>query len=135
MFTAVLLVLEKAMLSVTGSKGLKKKSTGLLKEQDIKNLILDWFLTQDKYFAWPNDSVGIWDPRGFYRKKTKRHLSGVSDILGIERKTGRFIAIEVKSKTGVLSKHQLVFLTMIIEMGGYAIIARSLDDVLTKLEA
>jgi len=65
---------------------------------------------------------------------------GMSDIVGIltERRvtetdgmewTGRFLAIEVKSATGVVTPAQHAFLDQVNAAGGKAFVARSVDDV------
>lgn len=97
-------------------------------EQQIKNSILDW-LKLKSIFAWPNDSVGVFDERrGAYRRKTSRHhINGVPDILGVFM--GKPLAIEVKSKTGRLSEAQKDFLEKFQSVGGIAITARSIEDV------
>ncbi len=59
---------------------------------------------------------------------------GMSDIMGI-LKDGRTLAIEVKTPTGTVMAHQHEFLNSISQAGGLAFVARSVDDVVTKLEA
>jgi len=115
------------------AKSLKRKQKA--PESLVKNAILEWFSYHPKkYLAWPNDSVGIWDPRGFYRKKnSKHHMNGVSDILFVEI-GGRFGAIECKSKVGKLSSEQAAYLALVRSFGGYGIVARSLDDVTAVLD-
>lgn len=104
----------------------------LLLEKQIKNQILSWLRTQG-VFAWQNDSVGIWDAkRGVYRKQRgPYHLRGVSDILGIWQ--GKFLAIEVKTKTGRVSPEQAAYLDTVNAKGGIGLVARSLDEVIFKL--
>lgn len=99
----------------------------------VKNNILSW-LKSKKIFAWPVDSVGIFDPtRKVFRKRhSQYHLKGVSDILGIYE--GKFLAIEVKSKTGRLSPEQVWFLAEVKAKGGIAFMARSIDDVEANLK-
>jgi penicillin-binding protein-related factor A (putative recombinase) len=58
---------------------------------------------------------------------------GMSDIMGI-LKDGRTLAIEVKSATGTVKAHQHEFLNSIATAGGIAFVARSVEEVLTKLE-
>lgn len=58
---------------------------------------------------------------------------GSSDIVGIHHGTGRFIAIEVKTKTGRPTKEQLVFIDAIKSAGGIAGVARCVDDALELL--
>lgn len=52
---------------------------------------------------------------------------GSSDIIGIYR--GRFLAIEVKTKRGVVSKNQEKFLKTVNNAGGIGFVARTADDV------
>lgn len=100
------------------------------KETDIKNAILE-YLSLSGIEAWPNDSVGIWDPRKrVYRKKSSRfHMNGVADILGI-MPNGKLLAIEVKTRKGVVSPNQKAFLKMIEKNCGLAFVARSLKDAM-----
>lgn len=59
---------------------------------------------------------------------------GMSDIMGILR-DGRTLSIEVKSAKGIVHAHQHEFLNDIVKAGGVAFVARSVDDVIKKLEA
>jgi hypothetical protein len=53
---------------------------------------------------------------------------GMSDIIGM-MKGGQLFAIECKSRTGRLQTHQDEFLCMILSGGGFAGVARSIEDV------
>lgn len=101
-------------------------------EKEIQNEILE-FLKIIGVYCWPNQSVGIFDPvKKIYRKsKSRHHLNGVSDILGIIN--GRFLAIEVKSATGQLSGEQRIFLARVNENGGIAFVARSVEQAAESL--
>lgn len=55
----------------------------------------------------------------------QRHMAQLTD--------GRFVAVEVKSRTGRLSEEQGAFLQCVAAGGGVAIVARSVDDVLEAL--
>lgn len=103
-------------------------------EQEIKNSILEWFDYQTDAMVWPNDSVGIFDVRkGVFRKKKSRfHRNGVADILGIWK--GQPLAIEVKTKKGVVSEEQKAFLLDFTSHGGIAFVARCLQDVIDELK-
>jgi penicillin-binding protein-related factor A (putative recombinase) len=103
-------------------------------EGAVKNQILS-YLKSKQIFAFPVDSVGIFDPvKKIYRKKhSQYHLNGVSDILGLYE--GKFLAIEVKSKTGKLSPEQFSFISEINSRGGLAFMARSVEDVVANLKA
>ena len=96
-------------------------------EKVIENAILDYLLMVDGLF-FKIQNVGIYDPiRKTFRKPSRHHKAGVSDILGVLR--GRFIAIEVKTPTGRLSKSQAKFLDEVKANGGLALVARSVEDV------
>ena len=58
---------------------------------------------------------------------------GISDIIAIIP-GGRWFAIEVKTQRGMLSKEQREFLDAIEAKGGIAMVARSLDDVISVLK-
>jgi len=53
---------------------------------------------------------------------------GSSDIIGICR--GRFLAVEVKTKTGRVTKEQQAFIDAVKKAGGIAGVCRSVDDAL-----
>ena len=55
---------------------------------------------------------------------------GSSDIIGIHNPTGRFLAVEVKTKTGRASKEQINFIEQVRAANGIAGIARSVEDAL-----
>jgi len=55
---------------------------------------------------------------------------GGADYLGIVRKTGRFIAAELKSADGRATPEQLAFLDMCRRAGALAVLARVPEDVL-----
>ena len=78
----------------------------------------------------------MFDPKtGKHRKRGRFHIKGVSDILGIH-KSGRLIAIEVKTPHGKASKEQEAFIGKINRMGGLAGVATSIqacDDLLQIL--
>ena len=101
-------------------------------EKPIENQILNLLKLLGVY-CWKNQSVGIYDKaKGVYRKSNnKHHINGVADIIGVI--SGRFLAIEVKSKTGTLSQDQKLFIMKVNEEGGVAFVARSPADVLKNL--
>jgi hypothetical protein len=104
-------------------------------EKLIENQIL-FLLFKKGIFSWKTQSVGIFDPikKIYRRSNNKFHIKGVSDILGI-LPTGKFLAIEVKSKTGRASPEQIKFINTINDHGGLAFIARSVEDVKEQLNA
>jgi len=58
---------------------------------------------------------------------------GLPDITGV-LKDGRGFWIEVKTERGYLSDHQSRFIQNINASGGLAFVARSIDDVIEKLD-
>src|SRR5260221_14020117 len=102
----------------------------------IKLAICQYLVTRKDIIRlfWVTSSVGIYDAtRGCYRKSNSAYqINGVSDILGILN-GGRFLAIEVKSKRGVLTIEQKIFLEEINHAGGIAFMAKSVDDVISQL--
>lgn len=58
---------------------------------------------------------------------------GSADLIGWTA-DGRFLSIEVKSKTGRVTEEQKTFLAMVRASGGVAIIARSVEEALEGLK-
>jgi hypothetical protein len=58
---------------------------------------------------------------------------GVPDIVGITH-GGRFFGCEIKTAKGKPSEHQERFLQAINDAGGLGFVAKSVDDVIEKLE-
>jgi len=110
------------------------KITRKVKEKDIENKILDFMNRIQGVFAWKNNTVGIYDPiKKVYRKAKGRHnINGVADILGVM--DGKFISIEVKTKTGKQSDDQIDFEDAIKSNGGRYGVARSLSDAIKLLK-
>jgi len=94
--------------------------------------IINW-LNMNGFVCWRNNTMGVWDARKkIYRKHHGR--KGVADILGVEKKTGRFIGVEVKFGKDKLSKEQELFLSDINRAQGIGIAAFSFADFLDKIE-
>lgn len=97
-------------------------------EQDVQTEILDW-LNSNGIFAFRVNTTGIYDARtGVYRRPGKFFMKGCSDIVGL-MPNGRFLAIECKAIKGRLSPEQATFIDKIKRQGGFAMVARSLEDV------
>jgi hypothetical protein len=88
-----------------------------IKETEITHSIRS-LLKQFGIFHWKNHG----GPMG---------AKGVSDILGCYQ--GKMLAIEVKTAIGKTSPEQDRFLQNVIDAGGTAFVARSMDDVIEKL--
>ncbi|MDH4179704.1 MAG: VRR-NUC domain-containing protein [Armatimonadota bacterium] len=92
-------------------------------EQETTRQILN-YLERRQVFAWRNNTGR--------RGRVSYGLKGSADIIGI-LPGGRFLAIEVKVPGKKPSEEQMVFLQRVAEKGGLAIIAYSVDDVITSL--
>lgn len=91
-----------------------------------------------------NETSGAWVGKILHRRSQEVTLSdarmirfglcvGSSDIIGITP-DGRFLAVEVKTKTGRPTKDQLNFIEQVQQAGGVAGIARTPDEALQLLE-
>jgi len=97
-------------------------------EKPIEKAILNYLSFLPDCYCWKNNNTGIYDAaKKTYRlPKSKFHVNGVADIIGIYR--GRPIYIEVKTKTGRVSKDQDRFLNRVSKLGAIAGVCRSVDD-------
>ncbi len=86
-------------------------------------------LRKKRVFFWRTNNQPVYDPKiGGYRAMGEYALKGVADILAVD-KTGRLIAIEVKTKTGRLSPDQFFFADRLTSRGGEYHVVRSLADI------
>lgn len=113
------------------------------REHNIQSAILI-ALSQSDCLVWRNETAGAWVGRVLYREQDTITLTqarmihaglckGSSDIIGIHKPTGRFLAIEVKSKRGRITKEQENFINAVKAAGGIAGFARSVDEALDLL--
>lgn len=102
-----------------------------VKESEIQKAIMD-YLKIKKFVVFKHRNVGI------FKQSTKQYIPlpagelGISDIIGCT-KDGKFLAIEVKRPGGKPSPNQVDFLQRVRQNGGIAILAYSLDDVMSKI--
>ena len=78
--------------------------------------------------CWRQNNNAVWDAK----KKVFRANSvrvGQSDIIGYHRKTGVFLAAEIKVGNDKLSAAQVMFLTGVERAGGVGITVRSIEDL------
>ena len=76
----------------------------------------------------------VYDTKNQTYGKLQGQVRGTSDIIGMQKGTGRFIGIEIKIGSDSLSPEQHGFLNDISEGGGIAMIAKSFDDFLKRWE-
>ncbi len=60
-------------------------------------------------------------------------LGGSSDLIGILKPTGRFIALEVKKPGGRVSQKQKLFMDLVRSFGGFAAIVYSVADAVAAV--
>lgn len=86
-------------------------------------------LSYSGFKVWRNNNGAVYDPkRGVYRKN-RSALHGIPDILGYHKKTGRMIAIEIKTGKDKLSPAQKIFLDELNDAGGIALEVRNITDL------
>lgn len=93
-------------------------------EGAIQQQILE-YLDLMGIFRWRNNT-------GVARMGSRRvpfGKKGSSDILGVLKPSGRFLAIEVKAPGAQPTIEQIAFLRMVRDAGGVAIVAESIEDV------
>ena len=124
----------------------KRHNGGTQKETDIQREILEYLAIREDVWAWRSQSTGLFDPMsGTWRKlQGVGRIQGVSDIIGIlgspliqdgvVASSGRFLAIEVKSKYGKPTPEQAAFILQINNRGGLGFVARSVEDVKAMLD-
>ena len=108
-------------------------------ERQIRNAIID-LLNWQGYMAWTNNTgafkASYTDKKGDTRERNVRFSKpGMSDIFAVQPKTGRFVAIEVKTPKAYRGKDngctpwQLSYIESVNIKGGIAFVACSTKQV------
>lgn len=97
-------------------------------EAQIQRLITDYLSLRGIVFSI-TDASRIWDSRG--RVRRGKVIVGWPDVTCCVR--GKFVGLEVKSKTGRLRPEQKACHEALREAGGIVAVVRSLDDVIAIL--
>lgn len=95
-------------------------------ESDVVRAILD-YLYSKRYFAWRNNTVGVWDDKKKAYRKNPNTAIGAPDIFVLHQ--GIFIGLECKTDTGKHSDEQKYFGNMMMSRGGKYFVVREVDDV------
>jgi len=95
--------------------------------------IVQW-LNLNGFKAWRQNNAGIYDIKKEVFRKNPHNLKGVADVIGFNKKSGLFIAIEIKVGRDKLSVEQKKFLGEVAMATGVAMVAHSFDDFLIKFE-
>lgn len=77
-------------------------------------------------FFWKNVSGGFHDGHSFRKHANPFAIRGVADIVGIVG--GKFIGLEVKTKTGSVSDYQKAWLKKAQHHGGLVGVVRSVEE-------
>lgn len=104
-------------------------------ENAVKKHVLQYLAYQREWFGFSVYNGATYDPKaGCFRAKTGiGQRKGVSDLIGMWN--GQFMAVEIKTPTGVVSEHQKLFIDDVIRHGGLAVVIRSVDEMATWVEA
>lgn len=100
-------------------------------ESDVVRTCLD-YLTIRGVWAWRQNQGAVPLKGGGYRRFVG--VRGQSDIIGV-LPGGRFLALEIKTKTGRLSTCQKQFLEDVRRQGGLALVIRDVRDLVDALDA
>jgi hypothetical protein len=103
------------------------------READILRACLRWLHLHGIYCWRQNQGAIAAVSRGKRRFFRFAGACGVSDILGLLRPAGRFLAIEVKRPGGRPTPEQQVFLETVQANGGLALCVHSLDELQAAL--
>lgn len=125
--------LTKHILLYLQSKGFcvwRQNTTGIFDSREAAKRLLEYLQTPAGKRPTQKELLNILE--GNYRKN--QGLNGVSDIIGFHKKTGRFIAVEVKAGRDKLSFAQKIFLESVRRGGGVSIEARGVKDVAAVID-
>lgn len=80
-----------------------------------------------------NPRVVIWRNQSGHAEREGRWqtfglIKGAADLIGVVAPYGRFLALEVKTKTGRATKEQLQFLSLVNRMGGVGRLVRTVEQ-------
>lgn len=101
----------------------------LFSEQKLVNQVIA-YLKINGHYVWRQNTGGMYDS---HKRFIKFGFKGISDIIGVAS-DGRMIAVECKVGNNKPTQFQTDFLEEIKRHGGIAILAYSLDDVISNLE-
>lgn len=88
--------------------------------------------TQAGWICWRQNNVAVCD-KGQFRRFVG--LRGVSDVIGFDAFTGRFLAVEIKAGRDRLSPDQANFLHSVNRAGGLGIVVTHAKDLETYLKS
>lgn len=96
-----------------------------LAEHSIQNAIVRWVALHDECRVF-RQNTGV----AKYGKHTVRFgVPGQPDLHGIVAPVGRYFGVEVKGRSGRLSKAQAAYRDMMLSLGAVHVTARCVEDV------
>ena len=101
-----------------------------MKESDISRLV-QCALTQEGARVFRNETGGYRSPSGIW--VSYGLCKGSSDLIGWYK--GRFLAVEIKTNKGRVTKQQQNFIDQVNLSGGIAFVARSPEEAVTLLKS
>jgi hypothetical protein len=100
-------------------------------EREIQHAIRLALGQDSRVILWRNNVGVLEDKRG---QKVRYGLCvGSSDLIGILRESGRFVALEIKTAKGRVDEDQELFLGLVRRCGGFAAVVRSVDEALAAI--
>jgi hypothetical protein len=103
------------------------RTLAIMKESEIQDQIRLAVGRRDDVVLWRNN-VGC---QGGVRYGL---CKGSSDLVGLLRGSGRFVALEVKAPNGKISDEQRMFLALIRQLGGVAAVVRSVEEAISAID-
>lgn len=86
------------------------------------------------FFCWRENNNAVWDEKAQAYRKNPNALLGKTDVIGFHRKTGQFLACEIKVGADRLSAAQESFLLEVRNAGGLALVVKHGRDLEPYLE-
>lgn len=112
---------------------MKTQTLFKISETEVRNLCVNTLIMHGHYVWKNNTGVFLQLSTNKWGQTKKRMffagMKGSSDILGIHKSNGRFIAVELKVYPNDTTPHQEIFLNEISKRGGYAIKLRVKDSI------
>jgi hypothetical protein len=102
----------------------------LVREGRILQKVRHALVSTGRVLLWRNST-------GFDAERKVHYGLGLggADLIGILKPSGRFFAMEVKTRRGKLSAEQRAWLAAVSGAGGFAAVVRSPEEALYALEA
>ena len=103
-----------------------------MKESELQHQARLWLGSQPELVVFRNNVGTLQDRNGQHVRYGL--LEGSCDLIGILKPSGRFFAMELKSATGRVSEKQQLFISLVRTYGGFACVARDMDEVKRALD-